>query len=286
MTLEDPNCPFCGIASQSPPTINFPCLNHSLNPRPAPQAPLIHPALRHTINDNSETLDEKLPFNVFLSTPYVIGFLDIQPLTTSAAHILVVPRAHFPTLDSLWPFPAAGSSSSSSSSSLPNSTTQRPSSRFLALQSSQALGSTLPLISAALRDVLQVADFNVIQNNGVGAGQVVDHVHFHVVARPAIKYGQPESEDQDEFSFFNSSRDMTKYIAQRLLDETPQKPASKDARFRYSYAAQVFGRGQREDLDEDWGVEFVKKLRKKIRELVASLETECFETTKRQKSNL
>ena len=32
------------------------------------------------------------------------------------------------------------------------------------------------------------ADYNIVQNNGEGADQVVQHLHFHIVPRPEVRY--------------------------------------------------------------------------------------------------
>lgn len=156
--------------------------------------------------------------HVFLSTELVLGFLDIQPLTTSVAHVLVVPRKHYATIDQMDADP----------------------------ESAAALGRGLTRVSKALQEVLGEHDFNVIQNNGASAGQVVDHVHFHIVVRP------PPQADK-----------VTQAVAKALL--SPDSPSNNaDFRFRLSYSSQVYGRGQRTDLDESWAVELTTKLRRAL----------------------
>lgn len=147
--------------------------------------------------------------HVFLATDKVLGFLDIQPLVSSQAHVLITPRKHYHKLDNMWNDP----------------------------ESSAELGKWLALIAKVLVEELKADSYNVVQNNGHAAGQVVDHVHFHLVIR--------ESGEKIP------------------VDESwPDK-----LRQRLSYSALVFGRGMREDLDIDWTKEIVPRLRSRVKKL-------------------
>lgn len=133
---EDGPCPFCHISAtyapydpQSPPPATSPALS--------PEATFPSP-----------------PTFVVLSTPLLIAFLDILPL--SHGHILLCPRRHAPKLTSTTP------------------------------DESAALGVYLRLLSAALVHVTGVKDWNVVQNNGAAAAQVVPHMHFHIIPRPDL----------------------------------------------------------------------------------------------------
>ncbi|GES76511.1 adenylylsulfatase HINT3 [Rhizophagus clarus] len=46
-----------------------------------------------------------------------------------------------------------------------------------------SLGSVLPQISNAVIQGVGAEDFNLLQNNGKIAGQVVFHLHFHIIPR-------------------------------------------------------------------------------------------------------
>jgi histidine triad (HIT) family protein len=98
----------------------------------------------------------------------VFAFLDVNPV--SDGHTLVVPKAHF---DRLHDCPA------------------------------ELLSEiTLPLgkIGKAICDATDADGYNVLCNNGESAGQIVGHLHFHIVPRrsndgifnkwPAYKYEQ------------------------------------------------------------------------------------------------
>ncbi len=87
----------------------------------------------------------------------VLAFLDIAPL--SRGHTLVIPKEPAATLDQL------------------------------SDESAAALGRVLPRICRAVMAVTGVSEYNVLENNGVGAHQMVPHVHFHVIPKPDAARG-------------------------------------------------------------------------------------------------
>jgi len=87
----------------------------------------------------------------------VFAFLDIAPL--APGHTLVVPKEPAATLDAL------------------------------SEESAAAVGRVLPRIARAVIAATGTRDYNVLQNNGVGAHQAVPHVHFHVVPKPDATRG-------------------------------------------------------------------------------------------------
>ncbi len=81
----------------------------------------------------------------------VFAFLDIGPL--SRGHTLVVPKeskAHLHELSD---------------------------------EASAALGRVLPRLCRAVMKATGASAYNVLQNNGKASGQVVFHVHFHIIPR-------------------------------------------------------------------------------------------------------
>uniref|UniRef100_A0A0D9XXZ6 HIT domain-containing protein n=1 Tax=Leersia perrieri TaxID=77586 RepID=A0A0D9XXZ6_9ORYZ len=77
--------------------------------------------------------------------------LDIKPLSTG--HSLIIPKSHFPSLQST------------------------PSSVIA------TICCKLPLLSNAIMKATQCDAFNVLVNNGKVAGQVVFHTHVHIIPR-------------------------------------------------------------------------------------------------------
>ena len=65
--------------------------------------------------------------------------------------------------------------------------------------------SILPKVTAAVFGAMQADGYNVLCNNGRAAGQLVEHLHFHIIPRktgdgvfnrwPASKYPQGKAEE-------------------------------------------------------------------------------------------
>jgi histidine triad (HIT) family protein len=82
---------------------------------------------------------------------HVFAFLDIGPL--SEGHTLVIPKerkAHLHQLSD---------------------------------EASAAIGRVLPRLCRAVLRATGATDYNVLQNNGAAAHQVVMHVHFHIIPK-------------------------------------------------------------------------------------------------------
>ncbi|KXJ91685.1 HIT-like domain-containing protein [Microdochium bolleyi] len=134
-SLSADSCPFCAIASTFSPY------------DPSSPPPSSSPQL------NPENLSPST--YIVLSTPTLLAFLDIMPL--SPGHLLLCPRSHRPKLTDVTGHEAAD------------------------------LGAHLRLLSRALCRTTGVQDWNVVQNNGAAAAQVVNHVHYHLIPRPEIR---------------------------------------------------------------------------------------------------
>jgi histidine triad (HIT) family protein len=102
----------------------------------------------------------------------VLSFLDIGPI--SDGHTLVIPKQHF---EKLHECPA------------------------------EILGQVAPRlgkIAKAVADAMNSDGYNLLCNNGRAAGQLVEHLHFHIIPRnsgdgvfdrwPAFKYKQGQIE--------------------------------------------------------------------------------------------
>ncbi|RKF60547.1 Hit family protein 1 [Erysiphe neolycopersici] len=92
------------------------------------------------------------PAYVILSTPLCLAFLDILPL--SSGHVLLTTRQHREKISDVKD------------------------------EEARELGVWLSKLSRALASVTDVWDWNILQNNGAAATQVINHVHFHIIPRP------------------------------------------------------------------------------------------------------
>lgn len=104
----------------------------------------------------SETVFDKIlsgeiPCHKIYEDDHVMAFLDIGPLCPG--HLLVIPKERKAFLHELSDEAAA------------------------------AIGRVLPRLSRAMMAATGATDYNILQNNGTRAHQVVMHVHFHVIPR-------------------------------------------------------------------------------------------------------
>ena len=93
----------------------------------------------------------EIPSHKVYEDEQVFAFLDIGPL--SAGHTLVIPKERKAHLHELSDAAAA------------------------------ALGRVLPRLCRAVLRATGATDYNVLQNNGSAAHQVVMHVHFHIIPK-------------------------------------------------------------------------------------------------------
>lgn len=99
----------------------------------------------------SKIIAGQIPCHKVYEDAHVLAFLDINPL--SPGHTLVIPKEAKPTLD------------------------------LLSDEASAAIGRVLPRICRAVMAATGAKDFNLLQNNGAAAHQVVMHVHFHIIPK-------------------------------------------------------------------------------------------------------
>ena len=98
-------------------------------------------------------VEGSVPAHVVLETPRALAFLDAFP--AARPHVLVVPRAHAPTLVEL------------------------------ADEEIGALFQAVKQIQAKVQATFRPLGFNVGWNHGRAAGQHVEHLHVHVLPRYA-----------------------------------------------------------------------------------------------------
>ena len=93
----------------------------------------------------------RIPVTKIYEDEVVLAFLDIGPI--SDGHTLVIPRKHFERLHDC---------------------------------PTQLLGqvaSHLGKIARAVADAMNSDGYNVLCNNGRAAGQLIEHLHFHIIPR-------------------------------------------------------------------------------------------------------
>lgn len=93
----------------------------------------------------------QIPCHRIYEDAEVLAFLDIGPL--ARGHTLVIPKAHFATLDQMTP------------------------------QAVSVCAAVLPKLSRAVCRATGATAWNILQNNGSAAQQSVGHVHFHIIPR-------------------------------------------------------------------------------------------------------
>ena len=96
----------------------------------------------------------EIPASVLYENEQGLAFLDVNPL--SEGHILFVPRDHYERL-----------------CEMPGDLL----SRFV---------TALPRLGRALIEVTGAEGYNLLVNDGAVAGQVVPHVHFHLIPRRPV----------------------------------------------------------------------------------------------------
>ena len=94
-----------------------------------------------------------LPSNKVYETKTVLAFLDIDPL--ARGHTLLIPKQHVERMHEI---------------------------------PEDVLSDILP-IAKKIALALGIQDYNLLQNNGSIAHQVIKHVHFHLIPKPDSKQG-------------------------------------------------------------------------------------------------
>jgi histidine triad (HIT) family protein len=99
----------------------------------------------------TKIINGEIPCHRVYEDDRVLAFLDINPL--SKGHTLVIPKEPAVQLDQL------------------------------SDDSSAAIGRALPRICRAVLKATGATAYNVLENNGGAAHQVVLHVHFHIIPK-------------------------------------------------------------------------------------------------------
>jgi histidine triad (HIT) family protein len=110
------------------------------------------------MNDSTDCIfckiaDGRLACHKIFEDDVCLAFLDIGPL--AEGHTLLISKNHYRDL------------------------TEMPA------EALARLAGNLPRLAEAVVQATGVSGFNILQNNGQVAGQVVPHLHFHVIPRKA-----------------------------------------------------------------------------------------------------
>lgn len=93
----------------------------------------------------------QIPSIKIFENEHVLAFLDIGPI--SDGHTLVISKQHYDRLDQATPEVIA------------------------------EIAKVLPRLSAGIQEAVGAEGYNMLCNNGSVAGQVVEHLHFHIIPR-------------------------------------------------------------------------------------------------------
>lgn len=98
-----------------------------------------------------EIVKGDIPADKIYEDDYVLAFLDIKP--HNPGHTLVIPKKHYQNLEEIDE------------------------------DSLAKLILAVKKVALMMKDKLGVLGYNVIENNNLIAGQVVPHIHFHIIPR-------------------------------------------------------------------------------------------------------
>ena len=104
---------------------------------------------RETVFD--KIISGEIPCHRVYEDEQVLAFLDIGPL--SRGHTLVIPKERKPFLHEL------------------------------SDEAASAIGRVMPRLCRAVMAATGATHYNILQNNGTEAHQVVMHVHFHIIPK-------------------------------------------------------------------------------------------------------
>jgi len=96
-------------------------------------------------------IDKEIPAKIVFENDKIVAFLDIFPI--SKGHTIVVPKKHFQNLEEI------------------------PENDLCELI------KIVKRLAIEIRRKLNIEGYNLLQNNFKAAGQVINHIHFHIIPR-------------------------------------------------------------------------------------------------------
>ena len=116
-----------------------------------------------------QIVKHEIPCHQVYEDDKVLAFLDIKPV--NPGHILVLPKKHYQNIDDI---------------------TEED---FIAVM------LVVKKMGKLLKEKLGVAGYNVVENNDPVSGQIIPHLHFHVIPRHAsdghVQWPQSEYAPQE-----------------------------------------------------------------------------------------
>lgn len=131
----------------------------------------------------SKIVRGELPCYKLYEDDKTLAFLDINP--SAPGHCLVIPKDQYANIDDA---PA---------------------------ETLSAMIATVQKVGAAVKKAVGAPAYNLLCNNGKEAGQIVFHVHFHIIPRKpgdGIRFGF-KHENMDEAGFQDMQARITKEMA-------------------------------------------------------------------------
>lgn len=119
-----------------------------------------------------QIVSQEISSRKIMETEKALAFLDLDPI--NPGHVLVIPKEHYQNLEDI------------------------------SEESLIAVSKMLKDVGKLLKKKLGIAGYNVIENNDPIAGQVIHHLHFHIIPRyqdDGLKLwqkGKQEAVDLDE----------------------------------------------------------------------------------------
>jgi histidine triad (HIT) family protein len=131
-------------------------------------------------------LNGEIPASKVYEDDNVLAFLDIMPATPKKGHVIVIPKKHYEMLEDV---------------------------------SDDDLTALILVVKKVQKGILKWAEgTNIFQNNGKSSGQIVNHVHFHIVPRfegDGVKLAESET-----FQYQDSEMVEMQEKIKKLLNES------------------------------------------------------------------
>jgi len=134
---------------------------------------------------------KKIPAKIVYEDDFSIAFLDINP--ANAGHTLLIPKQHFETVADI------------------------PSEQF------KEVMDALKRIAVGIPKATQSEGLNILQNNGKAAGEIIPHVHFHLIPRykdDGLQLGVLRQGKMDE--------NMMNQVVEKIKSAIPPKEEKKE----------------------------------------------------------